>query len=1625
QLSISSVSSSLPTNESTMIRDKESPPKGLVQRRREQFNNTITADEYRPVRSRSVPISAVILNAQQPSRSTEGNFSPTRKVQIDRIRYDFRAPADILRRTPEDRIGDECCETTTTTERLSDGDKRTVRVIREVGDNSGRRMTQPISRTAARIASHSAPRGFPIVTVSVADPHTRRRSLGELHQPAVVQVRDNVGSTVIPVTRSSSTAPDRSASPTKRMSSRPSSRRAVQVELYDSASLTIPPPTDRHRFNNNSSASTPILWSPVSRPLEDVEVTADRREIDVEKEITRRERELNLAKDTIKKLSNELKRIERDKQQLEIEVKRQHHHSERSSRVVDTKSGFRPSSCEPCRPTADKKSASTTMTTATLFDPAAIKQECERMMEVLRRERSSEEELADASEVDREIERLKREVSAKQDSVMRAEQQSTMKRSPSQSIASTSTEDDSDSSQIVSVQDQVVMYNGGSSASSGGDSRVALINKLERELTDAQLCNLRLNAKIGSLVSGGNATIKKEVIDLKKDLKDRTSEVDNLKKKLQKAEKDRQQWETQKRQLESKLPIDVQLLMAQKRELTMQLDREQNEKHELFLQINSMVAQLAETQPAGEVEKLKTDNKELKRRMEELEASSNRETSRLEADLQKARNESELMRHQSEREKRQLQEDLEETKKELHMKAAALQSLMLATQDSAITERLKEENQQLTNLLREAEAALATAKRDLDKKDAEIDKLVRASEDSAASSEQLEMFEKKLSDAEKVLKQEMATKEALKQSCEQLINDGKQAEEKLNEWRAKHEEDQNTIAELRNDIEQLEKEAKEMVARNRRWEFERDEEVKTLSETLMKFEATLKEKDSKINAIQVQLLDAQSRAEQAEADLKAKEQVVVNTDRRVQQLQAQLDAKGNADKEVELLQEELKKSEERHNVVLERHQKAEAAALEASKGQKQLIDELEKKLGAADEARTETETKLSALQKQLKSSNDDLNEKAEHIKKLEEELTGLQNEKKKLESRASVADELNTLMSSLSAVRAENGQYQEEIRALHRQVQEIKEELERSMEECEEWKGRAETAEKEKEVMERRISNEKEKLIALESSTESHKAHEAELESNTTKLEAENVKLKEETRDLQAELKRMQSEQKVAEEESMRKLRELTEKCEAIQKEADTSRSKVGELEEEHHRFRDATTEERKKLLETAEEQREKVEELQEEVAEMKEKLKAAEEVTAAEVKRYEAARARLAEVEREYGEMKSSLQNIQGFSTGAPEKSLENENLAIRIKQQLEELEKDKAAKLQEMAAEHRAHQERLEKRIEDMETARLEQIKELENQKRETEELYQKRLDEAERRLADESESHRIQVEKLEITLREKTAGPKKEIEELRKTNAEMTTSHIEQCEKLNKKIVDLETRLSQASKNNAEMVTNLQNMTVLLETEAKKREELTEERKRWLAEMDEKERLLDEARNSSEEEAKISALAAENVRLASEVLKAHSQAEETLQVEKEVITKQFNEKLKIANNERDKLATDLEALRAKMKVMESRIEDQRSSIEQAEKVRKDEIASIQAELDAVRKEKAMLKDDLENLRSNNNGHPVPPPRRTISNMSTYTYNTQTDFSEIEDVHKLRSEIDKQKRLIIVLRRKLQGLQ
>ena len=76
------------------------------------------------------------------------------------------------------------------------------------------------------------------------------------------------------------------------------------------------------------------------------------------------------------------------------------------------------------------------------------------------------------------------------------------------------------------------------------------------------------------------------------------------------------------------------------------------------------------------------------------------------------------------------------------------------------------------------------------------------------------------------------------------------------------------------------------------------------------------------------------------------------------------------------------------------------------------------------------------------------------------------------------------------------------------------------------------------------------------------------------------------------------------------------------------------------------------------------------------------------------------------------------------------------------------------------------------------------------------------------------------------------------------------------------------------------------------------------------------------------------AENARLAGELLKAQSQMSRSMQNDKEGSAKQFEEKIKTASNEKAQLTSDLESARAKIKVLESRIEDQKASLENAEK-------------------------------------------------------------------------------------------
>ncbi|VDM57176.1 unnamed protein product [Angiostrongylus costaricensis] len=296
---------SLPTIRHTMIREQESPPKGLVEKRRAQFTQSesisISADESGIHRFASGPISTISLNAQRPRNPfAQENQSSARKVQIDRIRYNLRAPAEILRRSPNDQLGDELGETRSITERLSDGEKRMLRI------------------TASKDGEYSLEITFE------------------------AQVSDDE-STTIPVMRAQSQKSER-----KRTAH---AGRPHQVERFDSKTITIPLPSEKS--TGESEKAWAPGWTSKKRQLaRDAcgDVVAFYEDQGADSDIAIKERELKKARDTIRK-----------KQSLAI----------------------------------------------TKFDPAAIIAECERMMEVLRREGCGDESVSD---VDKEIERLKREV---------------------------------------------------------------------------------------------------------------------------------------------------------------------------------------------------------------------------------------------------------------------------------------------------------------------------------------------------------------------------------------------------------------------------------------------------------------------------------------------------------------------------------------------------------------------------------------------------------------------------------------------------------------------------------------------------------------------------------------------------------------------------------------------------------------------------------------------------------------------------------------------------------------------------------------------------------------------------------------------------------------------------------------------------------------------------------------------------------------------------------------------------------------------------------------------------------------------------------------------------------------
>uniref|UniRef100_A0A1I7RXC0 HOOK domain-containing protein n=2 Tax=Bursaphelenchus xylophilus TaxID=6326 RepID=A0A1I7RXC0_BURXY len=181
---------------------------------------------------------------------------------------------------------------------------------------------------------------------------------------------------------------------------------------------------------------------------------------------------------------------------------------------------------------------------------------------------------------------------------------------------------------------------------------------------------------------------------------------------------------------ESRQPPDIQQLMAQKRELQQQLQREESEKQELFMQINQLIGEIADSRSKPVVPDLSDENGRLKAQVSQLtgenenlqrEISTTRQ--KLREELESERNQLNVMRKSHNLEVERLKEETQRYMKELENSNAAIQSLKLAkslSNDSNLqnevsqlksqVESLTRTNQDLSSYKKELEQNLAKSK---------------------------------------------------------------------------------------------------------------------------------------------------------------------------------------------------------------------------------------------------------------------------------------------------------------------------------------------------------------------------------------------------------------------------------------------------------------------------------------------------------------------------------------------------------------------------------------------------------------------------------------------------------------------------------------------------------------------------------------------------------------------------------------------------------------------------------------------------------------------------------------------------------------------------------------------------
>uniref|UniRef100_A0A1I7VXL6 GRIP domain-containing protein n=1 Tax=Loa loa TaxID=7209 RepID=A0A1I7VXL6_LOALO len=556
----------------------------------------------------------------------------------------------------------------------------------------------------------------------------------------------------------------------------------------------------------------------------------------------------------------------------------------------------------------------------------------------------------------------------------------------------------------------------------------------------------------------------------------------------------RQQWENQKRVLEAKQPMDVQMLQGQKRELTMQLDREQAEKQELFLQINSLIAQLADANRDNtdhqECNLLKDENEKLKKQITDIlaiQSQLNTDVHNLQEEVrcknqevENAQDESKRLRLIMNNEKIQLENSIEELQRDLQMKSAALQSLMLAKQDiktneadSAMIIRLTVENEELRGQIEEIRNEVKGRVSDIEEVKLENEKKLKnlqieldsmrenAKEKEAELFKQSDEIGKLQSELNSALENMQKGEAELSFMRNNEVHEVSQLREALEKYKLdagkiseRLEESQRNLAECEEKCDALKKDAEAKLMR----------ESNSLADVRKKYDEEIRQQETKFNNLKQSLKVEEMRTQEAEQEAKSCRLKITDLEEELKVLRIQTDKQRGVDEQMRLLREELKQAKHKITVQAADLEKAETDADEAERSSRETIDELEEEVRSLQEKlkileideKKQSKRLLMVEQEMMKSQ--ETSEKYERkcemlMKELEEVraafidtnaiLETFKAENEKLLAKASLEDEVLTLATSLQSARDEISIKHDEIAKLRKELREVHEENER------------------------------------------------------------------------------------------------------------------------------------------------------------------------------------------------------------------------------------------------------------------------------------------------------------------------------------------------------------------------------------------------------------------------------------------------------------------------------------------------------------------------------------------------------------------------------------------------------